>query len=259
MLPSSAYSVAQIAEYVALPMPVPRLPGQGQVPRRNAPEPRPCRPRKCSMLPRPLWASLCNARIVQFACDGQRRLEVRTGRFHAARLAVERPRLISARHSQRGPRSRALAPVTLRTAMRASSSFPEAIRRGQQPSPPWRPPLPSPGMARTKDTSSIPTWKGPRNLSPAQARSSAFAATWASPRAAARRQATTKLSSSAQSSAIAAFSSRPAKYAPCRDLRCKQRGGTAPRVASLRAQVLRCVLLHAHEKIEASVGHLSHE
>ena len=89
-------------------------------------------------------------------------------------------------------------------------------------------PLPSPGDRPHQDASSTPTLNGPRKLKPAQAPSSACAATSASPRAAARRQATTKLSSSAQPSAIAAFSSRPAKYAPCRTSAARSAAGPLP-------------------------------
>ena len=249
--------VTQIAEYAALPMPVPRFPRQGQ-----------CRVvRRKSLFP-PAQNRLhvtehvvgvaLNAPIVQFTCDGQRHLDACTGRFQAAFLDMQKAEAHKRTTlASRSPPSRAPA-CDASNRMRASGPFPEYSQCTSSN-------IVHPGGSRCSDFGDGPHQRRQfdsdlEGSAQAQPRPRAFQRAHGHIDVASRRGAATSHDEIVELGAAIGDRGllvQTRKVRAVSRFRCEQRGGSAPHVASLRAQVLRCILLHAHEEIEASVGHLS--
>jgi len=99
----------------------------------------------------------------------------------------------------------------------------------------------------------------PAQIESCPAPSSAPADSSAAPRPAARRHAATRLSISTQAPATARLSPRPRKGTRCAVLGGGEREGPLPGKTPIGAQVLRRVLLDAHQHVEPPVAHLPYE
>ena len=247
---------AQVAEQVALPVPIPGLPGQGQC--RLEMRPGLVHPaQKWSRLPRPLWASLCNAR--SFSSRAMASAASRWARAASMRPAwlSRQPRPMSARHSQRrSPTSRARASDASNCTC-ASASFPQAVQRAAgNPIHPGDRGCSEPGDGphHGREFDPDPEWPAQPQRRPGalqRVRGHIGVASRGGP--ATGHDEIVELGAAVGDRRLLV---QAGKVRAVSHFRREQRRRTASRVASRRAQVLRRILLHAHEQIEAIVGHL---
>src|SRR6266508_3335768 len=156
-------------------------------------------------------------------------------------LVCRSARLVSTCASHLASRaSRARASAASRC-VRASATLPEASSALPATlSAIARAAAPSPGVPLTTEASSTPTLNGPRKLSAAQAPSRAPAASSAAPR-------------------NRALLAEPRKVPAVPCLGGGERRRAAPGEAPFGAQMLRRVLLDAHQHVEPRVAHLPYE